>query len=258
MNEASDLLAQLEAVGPYFTVEHGERPDSEGFLPVSALYAGEGVLDSYVSVYARRMRTDQPRVAASTFQLGFASRLWSIALGSVVLSGRVPDLSPDRLRLRLTEDGPVELWLPEPALAALGPRPSPADDTGSADLPEEERRSVDAVHAAVAATHLRPLHDTLRARYGLSPQVLCGNAASALVGALRVLNGRRPDTEARATALVAALLEREPLAGSGEFIVEEGLGFAYLRNSCCLYYRVPGGGLCGDCVLRRSRRRRAV
>lgn len=135
MNEASDLLAQLEAVGPYFTVEHGERPDSEGFLPVSALYAGEGVLDSYVSVYARRMRTDQPRVAASTFQLGFASRLWSIALGSVVLSGRVPDLSPDRLRLRLTEDGPVELWLPEPALAALGPRPSPLTTPGAPTCP---------------------------------------------------------------------------------------------------------------------------
>jgi iron complex transport system ATP-binding protein len=23
----------------------------------------------------------------------------------------------------------------------------------------------------------------------------------------------------------------------------------YRRTSCCLYYRVPGGGLCGDCVL---------
>ncbi|MGH3410268.1 MAG: (2Fe-2S)-binding protein [Streptosporangiaceae bacterium] len=27
----------------------------------------------------------------------------------------------------------------------------------------------------------------------------------------------------------------------------EGLGFR--RHSCCLYYRLPGGGLCGDCAL---------
>ncbi|MFI1618174.1 (2Fe-2S)-binding protein [Streptomyces lydicus] len=29
---------------------------------------------------------------------------------------------------------------------------------------------------------------------------------------------------------------------------------AFARRSCCLYYRVPGGGLCADCVLRRARR----
>ncbi|MGW5694872.1 (2Fe-2S)-binding protein, partial [Streptomyces asiaticus] len=26
----------------------------------------------------------------------------------------------------------------------------------------------------------------------------------------------------------------------------------YRRRTCCLYYRVPGGGLCGDCVLREA------
>ncbi|TDD91462.1 hypothetical protein E1293_02390 [Actinomadura darangshiensis] len=24
-----------------------------------------------------------------------------------------------------------------------------------------------------------------------------------------------------------------------------------MRNNCCLYYRVPGGGMCGDCGLAR-------
>ncbi|WP_405781331.1 (2Fe-2S)-binding protein [Streptomyces sp. NBC_00859] len=245
MNDASAVLAQLDSVGPYFTVRHGERPDPEGFVPLSDLYgpsdphgAEHGDADplaAYVRVYARRMRTDQPRVAASTLQLGLASRLWSLALGSAVLSGRLPDLSPDRLRVRLTGDDPLELWLPVPALAPPAARP---------DHP------ADAVLGAVALGHLHPFHTALRTRYGLSPHILRGNAASALVGAVRVLTGRRPDTEAPATALAAALLAREPLTGSGDFIVEEGLGFAFLRNSCCLYYRTPGGGLCGDCVLR--------
>ena len=42
-----------------------------------------------------------------------------------------------------------------------------------------------------------------------------------------------------------------PLAGLGEFVEEPshptGVGFA--RRTCCLFYRVPGGGTCGDCVL---------
>ncbi|WP_328325816.1 MULTISPECIES: (2Fe-2S)-binding protein [unclassified Streptomyces] len=260
MTEASAVLARLDSVGPYFSVRYGEIPDAEGFRPLSDLYAMDGTgtdtasgipdgdshraagpLSAYVRLYARRMGTDQLRVAASTLQLGLASRLWSVALGAAVLAGRLPDLNPERLRVRLTDDGPLELWLPVPVLA---PRPPQG--------PQQDRPA-DAVLAAVALGHLRPFHATLRARYGLSPHTLRGNAASALVGAVRVLNGRRPDAEARATALAAAVLAGEPLAGSGEFIVEEGLGFAFLRNNCCLYYRAPGGGLCGDCVLRHPR-----
>jgi ferric iron reductase protein FhuF len=25
----------------------------------------------------------------------------------------------------------------------------------------------------------------------------------------------------------------------------------FRRQSCCLYYRLPGGGLCGDCCFQR-------
>lgn len=247
VTEASAVLAQLDSVGAYFTVRYGERPDPDGFRPLSDLYGTDGAgdgggaadpLSAYVRLYARRMGTDQLRVAASTLQLGLAARLWSVALGTAVLAGRLPDLTPERLRVRLTDDGPLELWLPVPVLAPQGPQP---------DHP------AGAVLAAVYLAHLRPFHAALRARYGLSPHTLRGNAASALVGAVRVLNGRRPEAEARATALAAAVLASEPLAGSGDFIVEEGLGFAFLRNNCCLYYRVPGGGLCGDCVLRHPR-----
>ncbi|WP_372507037.1 (2Fe-2S)-binding protein [Actinomadura madurae] len=29
-------------------------------------------------------------------------------------------------------------------------------------------------------------------------------------------------------------------------------GGGFVRNNCCLYYRVPGGGMCGDCGLARN------
>lgn len=48
---------------------------------------------------------------------------------------------------------------------------------------------------------------------------------------------------------------RRSAGGTGTFLHEEGLGVAFVRRSCCLYYQVPGGGLCGDCVLRTGRRR---
>ncbi|WP_328317108.1 (2Fe-2S)-binding protein [Streptomyces sp. NBC_00388] len=266
MTDISAVLSQLDSVGPYFTVRHGGRPDPEGFRPLSDLYGTDpdatgadaadpvgvgaygtgaagtgGLLGAYVGTYARRMGTDQLRVAASTLHLALVSRLWSVAVGAAVLSGCLPDLAPERTRVRLTGDGPLELWLPVPELAPGQPQPG---------------HEAAAVRASVALPHLYPLHAALRARFGVSPHTLRGNAASALVGAVRVLNGRRPGTETRATALAAGVLAGEPLADSGDFIVEEGLGFAFLRNSCCLYYRAPGGSLCGDCVLRHPRRDR--
>ena len=30
-----------------------------------------------------------------------------------------------------------------------------------------------------------------------------------------------------------------------------GDGLSFRRRSCCLYYRLPGGALCGDCGLAR-------
>jgi hypothetical protein len=44
---------------------------------------------------------------------------------------------------------------------------------------------------------------------------------------------------------VRGLLATSELSGCGDFI-----GSGFVRNSCCLMYRIPGAGLCGDCVLR--------
>ncbi|MCZ2523164.1 (2Fe-2S)-binding protein [Streptomyces sp. HB2AG] len=221
-------LDRLAALGPYFAVRCGDRPDGDGFRPLAELY-GDG-LGPYVADVGRRMRTDQPRVAASTAQFGIASRLWSLALGSAALGGRVPDLSPHALWWRYPPSGSFELWLP-------GPRALPG-------APAE------ALRASVLESNLRVLDAALRERHGLSPQVLRGNTASALVGALRVLTDRAPDAPFRPAPLVEELLGTDPLSGSGTFVHEDGLGSYFARRSCCLYYRVPGGGICGDCVLR--------
>lgn len=218
-----EVLRELAAVGPFFTVPYGKEPPGPGFRPLGALY-GEH-LGPYVAEVARRIGSGPGRVAGSTAQLGIASRLWSLGLGCAQLAGRVPDLTPDRVWWRLPAAGSLELWLPEPAEL-------PAGALGQTVL-----------------GNLAVLDTGLRERFALSPRVLRGNAASGLVGALRVLLDRIPGGPA--VQLAAALLaEGGPLAGTGAFVHEEGLGVAFVRRSCCLYYRVPGGGYCGDCVLR--------
>ncbi|MFE9309080.1 (2Fe-2S)-binding protein [Streptomyces sp. NPDC006706] len=99
--------------------------------------------------------------------------------------------------------------------------------------------------------HLEPLATALRARYRLAPGLLRGNAASALAAAARLLESRARDSGRTAAGhhareLAARLLAHPHLHGAGT-----GTGTGFRRRSCCLYYRVPGGGLCGDCCFTR-------
>lgn len=218
-----EVLRKLAAVGPFFAVPYGKEPPGPGFRPLAELYGGQ--LGPYVTEVGRRIGSGPGRVAASTAQLGIASRLWSLGLGCAALAGRVPDLAADRVWWRLPGAGSLQLWLPEPAYL-------PARELGDNVL-----------------GNLGVLDAALREQFGVSPKVLSGNTASALVGAVRVLIDRVPGGAA-VEAAAALLADGGPLGGTGTFIHEEGLGVAFVRRSCCLYYKVPGGGFCGDCVLR--------
>ncbi|MQS08872.1 (2Fe-2S)-binding protein, partial [Streptomyces alkaliphilus] len=113
-----------------------------------------------------------------------------------------------------------------------------------------------AVHRTVRSA-LDPLAEELRAATGLSPRIALGNTASALVGTGRVLRAARPERAELTGSLLLRLLARSPLDAAGRMSPgpDGDPTGGYLRRSCCLYYRVPGGGTCGDCVLNtRSRR----
>ncbi|MEV6924271.1 (2Fe-2S)-binding protein [Dactylosporangium sp. NPDC051485] len=154
------------------------------------------------------------RVVASVLFLGYASRLLSPLLAES-LDGPIRAVGPGDLWWRPVPGGPLPM-----AVGPVGTRPA-------SDLFDV------AVLGLVA-----PLLEVFRARFRLSPQVLWGNAASALGGAA----GQLPEG---AWAAVAGLLQRPPLAGMA-LVGHHSLR----RRNCCLYYRIPGGGTCGDCVLR--------
>ncbi|WP_329222860.1 (2Fe-2S)-binding protein [Streptomyces sp. NBC_01485] len=219
-------LAQAYAE-PLETPQNPETPDSA----TSDVYRDP--LTFRVRKVTRALRAPEGRIGASVAQQGLAARLWSVTLGCAVLYGSVPDLAPGLLRWDPDAGAPDDLWLTE-----VRARPGDA--------------------ATVAATvldgHLEPLSAALRARHPVAPGLLRGNAGSALAGTARQLGQwarahGRPDVAARARALTAELFTHPLLADTGTLT-----GTAFRRRSCCLYYRVPGGGLCGDCCFTRPPR----
>ncbi|MET8546603.1 (2Fe-2S)-binding protein [Kitasatospora sp. NPDC004799] len=234
-NHPAPDYARLAAVGPYFALDtSADGTPPEGFRPLAELYGTgpDAPLAARLRVVAQRLGTAELRVAASILHLGLAARFWSVGLGSAVLLGSVPTL--ERAWVRIPDQGPLDLWTPaEPA------RPTARPTAGPTAGP-----LADQLHRAVLLGQLEPLAEAVRAAAPLSARLLLGNAASALAGTLRVLDAHAPGP---ARALVAELLDRPPLAGSGTLRTGPR-GTAFRRNSCCLYYRVgPGAGLCGDC-----------
>ncbi|MFE9740436.1 (2Fe-2S)-binding protein [Streptomyces sp. NPDC006477] len=219
-------LVESGSVGGFFALRTSAPESGGAHRPLARLYAGEdGPLHARVDRVAARLGAPERRVGASVAHLGLAARLWSIALGPAALHGRFPDLAPAELYWDGALTSPDDLWW-----------------AGSATRPG----TVDELRAAIIEAHLVPLHAALRRDGRVSPRLLWGNAGSALAGALRELTRwahahGRPDVAERAAALVSGLLGHPDLAGTVR-------GPRLRRASCCLYYRCPGGGLCGDCV----------
>lgn len=222
---ATAILAELSTVTPYFAV--GTGPAGDGWRPVRQLYTDTAMLAGIVSRVQARIDAAEQRVAASTFFLGFAARLWSIGLGALAGHRLLPDLAPDHLLFRET-DGHLKLHIEQP-MAAEG-----ADLALLADM--------------VLTGHLAPLTAALRRLGPISHKILRGNAASALLSAARVFDRH---TRSESGWQLAQRLCVEKLSDA---IIFDAVGFH--RTSCCLYYRTPGGGLCEECVLTSRPRER--
>lgn len=212
--DISAELAEISSYNGFFALNVGG--DAAGWHPVTQSYA-DGCAD-LVEATARRYHTEDLRIGASLVHLGHASRLWSPVLACALVHGVVPDLTD----LQRADHG-AHLRLPAP----LG---VPVD-------------SPDMLYRVVVQEHMQPLAAGLRV--GLAPALLAGNIASALTGAARALLAARPDLGSRIAETTHALLGIGLLTGSG---VVTGPRLGFKRRSCCLFYRLPGGSVCGDCV----------
>lgn len=226
-----EILTALGAaadLGMFFRLPDPAR-EAAGWRPVGRLYAaGHDHLDGLLAYVQATSHDCEPRVAASLFFQGYASRLLSPQLACLTANGCVPEVSSARLSWRHPGDQVIELGL--------------SPDTGWA---ADRAKLMEHLVATSFGEHLAPLADALRLRVRISPGLLRGNAASALVSGLRLLSGRLGPLW---RSLASHALAQPDLRGSG--VMRDGEP-VFLRRSCCLYYRVPGGGLCADCPLPR-------
>jgi hypothetical protein len=129
----------------------------------------------------------------------------------------------------------------------------PADGVAVGGLGTGEQ--LGAAAALISEHYVQGITGPVSAAFGtafrLSPQVLRGNVASALAGAAGVLGAAYPERAGAAWALTARILGERPLRGAGELVQPDAARVQrfLVRRSCCLIYRVPGAGTCGDCVL---------
>nr|BFE66235.1 (2Fe-2S)-binding protein [Dactylosporangium thailandense] len=205
-------------MNPYFVWEPftggaGWRPFTDLLEPDVAAARVAASREALAGMFGLDVAALPERVVASVLFLGYAARLVSPPLAEA-LSGSIPAVTPGDLWWREVPGGPLPV-----AVSGAGSRPAGE------------------FFEVVVLGLVEPLVSVFGERFRLSPRVLWGNVASALGGAAGQLS-------ADAWPVVAGLLERPPLAGMA--VIQDG---RLRRNNCCLYYRIPGGGTCGDCVL---------
>jgi ferric iron reductase protein FhuF len=232
-----DLRAALDdiaGIGPFFaaSANPAEAVD-DSWRPLRELYTDPQPLGARIRQVADALGGSDRRVAASIAYQGLVARLVSPVIAVASVHGLVPTWSPDTLHWRVSVVGPWPLWESECQPAAV----ARADD---------EDALAGEVVRVLLEPHLWALAAAVRRQASVSEQTLRGNAASSVVAAGRMVARARPASGARSARVVHGLLAAAWLRDAGTL----GEGWAFRRNSCCLYYRVPGGGTCGDCVLR--------
>ncbi|WP_438817645.1 (2Fe-2S)-binding protein [Streptomyces finlayi] len=227
-------FVELGSVNGFFALRTGETGGA-GHVPLAQVYAGDPApLAFRIDKTAARLEAPERRVASSIAHLGIVARLWSVALGSAALYDEVPDLSPDLLHWDADGSSPDDLVLTEVRM-----------------LPA----TAETLRETVQHGHLLPLSEAFRRDGAISPQLLWGNAGSALAASVTQLRlwareMNRPEVGKRAAVIAHELFAQPELNATGS--LKAG---AFRRNSCCLYYRCPKGGLCGDCVFDRAPQR---
>jgi len=202
--------------------------------------ADERPVAALVDAVAAWLGTDERRVAASMVVLGYAARLLGPGIAVLLREQILLDLRPRQVWYSYRPEQGFRLAVAQPAGWRAAPQVL------------RERWCHDVIDA-----HLRPVIANVQRVVPVAAGLLWGNVASGLAGALRALadDGSVPAGECHTTGV--ALLAHGPLHGTGELVLAAGR-LRFTRRSCCLYYRLDGGGTCGDCPLPATSTRRTA
>lgn len=246
--DAASALRTAARFGPYFTWEPWDG--DPGWRPLGELLDADVIADrvavgrqTLARIAGRASGDIGERVAASIVFLGLASRLLSPLLAAAAVSRVLPVPDVERMRWR-----PVE----------AGPMPIACDSLANVCADGDPATVAQALTRTAIRALVEPMLEVFRNRFTVSPQVLWGNVASALGGAAGMIADAAPAHATTSAAIVERALAIPPLSGTAVLTRPDPdrARWFLVRRNCCLYYRVPGGGLCGDCVLTPEQTRR--
>jgi iron complex transport system ATP-binding protein len=230
MDDLSTIIADVSDISGYFHLYTG-RADA-AWRPLDEFLGDHRAFAQRVTAAAELFETEERRVAASILHLGIAARLWAPFIGAAVLHGTLLEWASHDIEWKPFPGGPLPLRLPAPSgqpITALSSAPEP-------------------IYRAMTLL-LEPLNSLIQSTVKIAPRLLWGNGASALGGAVLAIARARPERAAEATALGNTLLDLGHLRDTGRFTEPVPGRPFFTRTTCCLYYRIPGAGKCGDCAL---------
>lgn len=262
--EVAPVLADIGRVNMLFALE--AEPPGPGWRALGAPGAGSGpgsgpeAVAVEVAAEVERVRgrlagfagvppeAVEWRVGASLFQQGLATRLLSPVLAAALCHGAA--LEAGAFHRDPGATGPVVLRTSQRWADPIAREPAAvADHIAATVLAGPLEAVADALGGAARGASARGASARGAGRR-VAAGLLRGNTASALAGAARSLGLARPGVRARAEEVVRLLTSAPPLAGTGSHTGRGADGAAvFRRTTCCLYYRVPGSGYCGDCAL---------
>ena len=239
LRSALARIADARAGGYGLLVEQRSEP-GDGWLAADDLVRDDGPLDGMVAAVARGAGIDHPPLGAEWLLEHHAWQGASLT-AAAMMSGWVPDLEPGNVLVKF-KDGAI--W----GIALRG---------GAVCEVRGEEALARAGHGALVA-HVSPLLDALAARRLRAARALWRGAGDR-VGQAFLWCAEAFGDPARAARLATLMIAppsplHVPLRTARG---DDGTPY-HVRASCCLYHRVPGGGLCVGCPLHRSRRARAA
>ncbi|HSS67670.1 MAG TPA: (2Fe-2S)-binding protein [Nocardioidaceae bacterium] len=240
-HDVADALRKAAEIGPFFALTLD--PPGPGWTAFADFAADDDTVAEAVAEARIRLAVGagvdesavEWRAAASVWHLGVVARVVSPALGAAALAGWCPRLGGLRWHRDHQRHG-------DSTSSLLAVRTDELDGTAVV----EAAAAADAIAAGVIDPVLGPLTRTVAEVGSVSDHVLWGNVWSASAGAATMIARARPESGPEALAIVRALVEAGGRPMPGRYLSDR-----YRRDTCCLYYRLPRGGLCGDCVLRR-------
>jgi hypothetical protein len=232
----------VRGLAPSLVVE-----DPAGWIPASALIAGDGLTDLLAT--AERRWKAQPHVAAALAWKCYSYWLALPALVGYAGARRVPLPALDDVLVRYSEHQPfLKLALRRPFVAVLDTDPLAGTDRPGILVRSGEKALLDELKRALVDDHLDALMAGIRSRVHLGKRTLWGSLASGVAHALYRAADSVPGPILPTIDTVLTALGIEDLVDITTDPATGGLHIA--RRTCCLAFTLPEPKVCRGCCIR--------